>query len=101
MKKDAVFSFTAPNGAVVLGVVVAILSSNEWQTVFLCYAQNRLFTYYKHKERDFETGELSSSLYFGETLVEYAILPDYDNVLEMANDMYEEDIITSYLEREC
>ena len=108
MKKDEVFTFTAPNGAVVLGVVIDIISYETHRNnpdlhiaVYLCYAQNRIFKCYSINH--FGESNESSYLEFpeGYIVVDYAVLPDYDNVLEMANDMYEEDVITSYLEREC
>lgn len=93
MKKNNVFTFTAPNGVEVTGVVIAIISSTKYQTVALCYAQNRLFTFYEHIAYDMETGDVESDYSYGEILVDYAVLPDYDGLLEdyqhqldMAND---------------
>ena len=85
MKKDEVFTFTAPNGVKVVGVVVAILSESEHQTIAMGYAQNRLFTVYEHIARDTETGEECYERSYGENLVDYAILPEYDTILENLN----------------
>lgn len=82
MKKNDVFTFTAPNGAEVTGVVVAIISSSKYQTIALCYAQNRLFTFYEHIAYDVESGEAESDYSYGEVLVEYCVIPYYDGVLE-------------------
>jgi hypothetical protein len=118
MKKNDVFTFTAPNGEEVTGVVVDELSAHEVYATdriaitYLCYAQNRLFTliiekYYvdiseavieqyrsshpeaKIKNKYWEETERC----FGKVLADYAILPDYDDILEnyqhqidMAND---------------
>ena len=87
MKKNDVFTFTAPSGVEVTGVVTAIISSTKYQTVALCYAQNRLFTFYEHIPYDMETGDAESDYSYGEILVDYAILPDYDNLLERYNDL--------------
>ena len=103
MKKNDVFTFTAPNGVEVVGVVVDELTSDYREmtdtiiTVFLCYAQNRIFTYFEEVGRrnaftpDEETYILRAC--YGKVLVDYAVLPDYDAVLEdyyhqldMAND---------------
>ena len=83
MKKNDVFTFTAPNGVEVTGVVAAIISSTEHQTIALCYAQNRLFTLYEHY--GVENGEAYSDYSYGEILVDYAILPGYDTMLETAS----------------
>jgi hypothetical protein len=87
MKKNDVFTFTAPNGVGVTAVAVAVISSSKYQTVALCYAQNRLFTYYEHIAYDVETGEPNTDYNYGEVLVDYAILPDYDALLERYNDI--------------
>ena len=86
MKKNDVFTFTAPNGAEGTAIVVAIISSSKYQTVALCYAQNRLFTFYEHIAYDIETGDAESDYSYGEVLVDYCILPDYDAMLEEYSD---------------
>lgn len=80
MNKNEIFTFMAPNGAKVTAVVVAIISSTEHQTIALCYAQDRLFTFYEH--HDVENGEAYSDYSYGEILVDHAILPDYDAALQ-------------------
>jgi len=87
MKKNDVFTFTAPSGVEVTGVVTAIISSTKYQTVALCYAQNRLFTFYEHIAYDIESGEAKSDYSYREILVEYAVLPDYDEFLARYNDI--------------
>jgi len=79
MKKNDVFTFTAPNGVEVTAVVIAQVevifdpetyyeTIEDW--IDLCYAQNRLFTYYRQAKK------------IREVLVDYAILPEYDSMLE-------------------
>ena len=85
MKKNDVFTFTAPNGVEVAAVVIAIISNSKYQTITLCYAQNRLFTYYEHIAYDAETGDAESDYSYGEVVVDYAILPDYDEMLARYN----------------
>ena len=111
MKKNEVFKFTAPNGVKVTAVVVDVLEPIIDQipdetlviTKHLCYAQNRLFYYdvvnsiKKVIDEDLEVSEdmdyyfalkyhshevKSSREYLREVVVEYCILPEYDNVLE-------------------
>lgn len=92
MKKNDVFTFTAPKGVVVTAVVVAELSSDyneDYDSVFakfLCYAQNRLFTYFEEYRRENaftpEEKTIVASSEYGEVLVDYCILPDYDKTLE-------------------
>lgn len=89
MKKNDIFNFTTPNGVEITAVVVEELNSNysekynnvtkEW----LCYSQNRLFTYYEQFELG--NGKLIKSWY-GKVLVDYAILPEYDSLLESYSD---------------
>lgn len=86
MKKNDVFTFTASNGVEVTAVVLAIISSSKYQTVALCYAQNRLFTFYEHIAYT-ESGEAESDYSYGEILVECAVLLDYDRMLERYNDI--------------
>ena len=97
MKKNDVFTFTAPNGVEVTGVVTAIISSTKYQTVALCYAQNRLFTFYEHIAYDVESGETESDYSYGEILVEYAVLPDYDEMLE--NYQHQIDKVNDYADK--
>ena len=87
MKKNDVFTFTAPNGVEGTAVVVAIISSSRYHTIAIGYAQNRLFTFYEHIAYDVESGETESDYSYGEDLVDYAILPDYDELLARYNDI--------------
>jgi hypothetical protein len=63
------------------------ITTQEEKNTYLCYAQNRLFTIEAVYTPTFINEE------YGEVLVDYAILPDYDRMLEdyqhqidMAND---------------
>ena len=77
MNKNDVFTFTAPNGEEVTGIVIM-----EWPVdTPLIYAQNRI-AFFNREEN-----------HIGGVVVDYAILPDYDSMLEnyqhqidMAND---------------
>lgn len=83
MKKNDIFTFTAPNGVEVTAVVVDELTSDyreETDTiinVFLCYAQNRVFTYFEEVGKD----TCTVKAYYGKVLIDYAFLPDYDKLL--------------------
>ena len=87
MKKNDIFTFTAPNGVEVTAVALYAVTlfngitfiGNKW----ICYAQNRLFTMMDYKEgtKKYEEPE------YGEVIVDYAILPDYDDMLERYNDI--------------
>ena len=85
MKKNDIFTFTASNGAEVTAVVIDKVpcTGGVMTDTLYCYSQNRIFTY-------IETGGLHK---YGEVIVDCAILPDYDRMLEdyqhqidMAND---------------
>lgn len=83
MEKNDIFEFTAPNGAEVTAVVVLECPSYEdfegrWNQ-YIIYAQNRL-VFYNYNEDTHERR-------IGGILVDYAILPDYDKLLERYNDI--------------
>ena len=107
MKRNDIFTFTAPNGVEVTGIVIMKCGDahekgyEHYETPYLCYAQNRLFTVKEVMEAirddlDIKRGTAgaeSLSYKYGEIIVEYCILPDYDRMLEdyqhqidMAND---------------
>ena len=100
MEKHDIFQFTAPNGVKVIGAVIEEIKRNynentdQLFTQFLCYAQNRLFTYNivystvtvavgqnEFGDDVFEEQQVADDS-FGEVLVDYCILPDYDEVLK-------------------
>ena len=81
MKKNDVFTFTAPNGADVQAVAIRklhelcdVYNGHLIVEYWLCYAQNRLFIWNERTDGD---------SYCAEIVVDYAILPDYDNMLEL------------------
>jgi hypothetical protein len=104
MKKNDVFTFTAPNGVEVTGVVIDCLSStireedNHMNCKYLCYAQNRLFTYlveYKQEPVAVDHDEFGNEVFdygtvvvkssYEKELVGYCVIPYYDGVLEAHN----------------
>ena len=103
MKKNDVFTFTAPNGVEVTGVCLdsirSTYESGVWYVTYLCYAQNRLFTIKEERsivpvavdidefgDDVFEEQECVTQN-CSEVLVDYAILPDYDECLARYNDL--------------
>jgi hypothetical protein len=88
MKKNDIFTFTAPNGVEVTAVVINELSyrviAGEAATTWICYAQNRLFTY--KMIQDIWDKSKPIEYHYGEILVDYCILPDYDDMLEAYSD---------------
>lgn len=84
MKKNDIFTFIAPNGVEVKAVCLKNIGTIGNITQYLCYGQNRLFTMNEYySEWTEETGEVCKDSYieYGEVIVDYAILPDYDTVL--------------------
>ena len=73
MKRNDVFTFTAPNGVEVTGVVIDIIRYDRDWKWYLCYAQNRIFHY-----------QIISTLIRPVVTisVEYAVLPEFDVILE-------------------
>ena len=112
MEKNDVFTFTAPNGVEVIGACLDIIrsfyESGVWHILYLCYAQNRLFTI--KEERSvlpvvIDTDEFGDDVFeeqecitqqYGETIVGYAVLPDYDEQLERHNDLQVAQAETQY-----
>ena len=86
MKKNDVFTFTAPNGVEVQAIVIDKVAYDvdyKWGTeTFVAYGQNRLFTFtethciweYMHEEPRFE---------YGKVLIDYVVLPEYDEKLKL------------------
>ena len=89
MEKHDIFQFTAPNGVKVIGVVldkIAYKCYMSWHiTTFLCYAQNRLFTYLKKEDTNCNGFVIETIYEYDKVVVDYAILPDYDEVLNNYN----------------
>ena len=83
MKKNDVFTFTAPNGEEVTGAVIDVVETSYYTNLYLCYAQNRLFYIFETINEDLYYVEMN----VGETIVEYAVLPAYDEALERFNDI--------------
>ena len=83
MKKNEVFTFTAPNRVEVTAVVLESIFQGSGKNTLICYAQNRVFTYIEESYRkNEETDEWLKDYSYGEVIVDYAVLPEYDNILE-------------------
>lgn len=93
MQKNDIFTFTAPSGAEVTAVVVAELCSTHDDIddslflEYLCYSQNRLFTYGERCQRENactpEEKILTIEKEYGKVLVDYCIIPEYDALLRV------------------
>ena len=85
MNKNDIFRFTTPNGAIVRAVCIYVICTSGNHTQYLCYSQNRIFIIDEYSSEWVEdSGELckESNFSYGDEVVPYAILPDYDNYLE-------------------
>lgn len=84
MKKNDVFTCTAPNGVEVQAVVISEVAYEVGNINavrrLICYAQNRLFTY--EESHNIWHNEYPTEYRYGKVLVDYCILPDYDAMLE-------------------
>lgn len=116
MKKHDIFEFTAPNGVAVTAVVLKVItmsecerteSSETWTTIYLCYAQNRIFLHNVWRRTEhvinadcpdednidyyyalkYYSHDVETTGYYQEIIADYAILPDYDELLERYNDI--------------
>ena len=96
MTKNDIFTFTAPNGVKVTGIVLDIISVS-WKYAhtdtlkYLCYAQNRLFTG-SNEVTDITNDALAESRKYKESafkqdeiIVDYAVLPEQDKMLASYN----------------
>ena len=90
MRKGEIFTLTAPNGVEVTAVVLSVehVHQQEDDTLlcsYLCYAQNRIFwlsSYYGDVDGETKEWDLIPM----RTVVDYAVLPDYDAMLEAYSD---------------
>ena len=80
MKKNDIFTFTAPNGVEVTGVCLYPIFKGTAVTTYVCYAQNRLFTMLE--ESTMTDKGVEKNMKYHEVIVDYAILPDYDTLLD-------------------
>lgn len=88
MKKNDVFTFTTPNGVEVTAVVLESIFQGSCKSTLICYAQNRIFTYIEEECLKFEgTAEWKKEYSYGKVIVDYCILPDYDEMLARYNDL--------------
>jgi hypothetical protein len=89
MKKNDVFTFTAPNGAEVTGIVVDVIKDDRDWKWYLCYAQNRLFHFQVIAELHNPVITVS---------VDFCIIPECDSLLK---DYYHQlDMADDYASRE-
>ena len=92
MKKNDIFTFTAPNGVKVTAVVLESIFQGSCKSTLICYAQNRIFTYIEEEHLKFEgTAEWRKESSFGKVLVDYVVLPDYDVMLEAEQQKFEDE----------
>jgi hypothetical protein len=85
MKKNDIFTFTAPNGVEVTGVCLYPIFKGTAVTTYVCYAQNRLFTMLE--ESTMTDKGIEKAMKYHEVIVDYAVLPDYDALLDRYNDI--------------
>jgi len=96
MKKNDIFTFTAPNGVEVIAIILQVLDKSKWtynckekcynfNYFYLCYAQNRLCIVQIHEiQKNYTKERYLIKATLKEVVVDYAILPEYDKMLEEA-----------------
>ncbi len=92
MKKNDIFTFKAPNGAEVTAVVIykrKLMKDfvNYVQYEYVAYAQNRLFTCTQMERVIDRENYNACPIEYGHVLVEYCVIPEYDELLERYNDI--------------
>ena len=104
MEKNTIFTFTAPNGAECVAVILETVEHFS-SRVHICYSQNKLFTYIEKFDKvvvaagidefgdDIFEESLNTEYYYGDVITDPCIIPEYDKILEdyyhqldMAND---------------
>ena len=127
MKKNDIFTFTASTGVEVTAVVLKVItmsecerteSSETWTTIYLCYAQNRIFLHNVWKRLEhvinadcpdddnmdyyyalkYYSHDVETTGYHQEIIVDYAVIPDYDRLLE--DYQHQLDMADDYASRE-
>lgn len=89
MKKNDVFTITF-NGDEVVAVVLYVLkyTPGYLDNTYVCYGHNKIFLYVEEHDVGWHTKWIDVVSYgVQEILVDYAILPDYDAMLERYNDI--------------
>ena len=85
MKKNDVFTFTAPNGVKVIGIVIYRRKLetfvNYIRYEYVAYAQNRLFTCTQMVRVIDKENYNDCTIEFEKVLVEYCVIPEYDDKL--------------------
>jgi hypothetical protein len=79
MKRNDIFTFTAPNGVEVKGVCLYPVFQGSAVTTYVCYAQNRLFTMREEFTMTDHGAEITMK--YQEVIAEYAAIPEYDELL--------------------
>lgn len=79
MKRNDIFTFTAPNGVEVKGVCLCPVFQGVGRTLYVCYAQNRLFTMLEESIMT-DHGE-EKTMEYEDVIAEYAAIPEYDELL--------------------
>jgi hypothetical protein len=72
MERNQTFIFTTPDGVEITAVVVNVVNADS-KTVYLCYAQNRLFELHE---------ESGCDLTLDHVIAEYCVIPEYDEILK-------------------
>lgn len=88
-EEKEIFTFTAPNGVEVTGVCLYPVSKGAAVKIYLCYTQNRLFTMLE--EETMTDRGIQKTMHYHEIIADYAILPDYDAMLEAEQQKFEDD----------
>ena len=85
MKKNDVFTFTAPNGADVIGIVIYRRKLQNFvnyvQYEYVAYAQNRLFTCTQMERVMDRESYNACPIEYGHILVDYCDIPEFDDIL--------------------
>lgn len=91
MQKGDIFEFTADNGVSVRAICLDRVDRQDYYDgsgyeSYLCYAQNRLFYYIQNFTVEYNEDSLepecTSTWELGNTLVDYCVIPEWDEVLK-------------------
>lgn len=83
MKTKEIIEVRTPNGITIAAVVLSEVFKSEDCTIYICYSQNRLFTYIVDNVFLYVEGDLQDIEYpnFGKVICDYCVIPELDELL--------------------
>lgn len=83
MKNKGIIEVTTPDGTTIAAVALLKIFELEDSSIYVCYSQNRLFTYIVDNVFLYVDGDLQDIGYsnFGKVICDYCVIPELDELL--------------------